>query len=360
MVCSPRILMSPRSLLDVHPDPLPLRGVGYGRTNMKALRQLFPEHWLVADAKALVAIYRVVRVPRQGFGVEPYVFDIGTVRAALFWGSLQIPKPECEPQFTEAGEIHLAVSLKNDASPLEGRYCLLATRMSEDVPEPDARSLIEAGRGLLCAYHGRNVAYDRVSEFMFDLSNPAATTFVTPSFENPLALPVPRLRRAERIRFETLLKNLNQRDRHRSLEDRLHLSCRWFGSAIEHSGPDAFLRYWIALEALAMPDSTNIVAVNEHLARSYGLSFDQAAQRFLVGRLFGFRGQIVHRGSQRPVPGTVLSYIAAVYIDVLLQVFGLPPEGRAESELQASGATLEHFFGIGSNGGSGADPFPEG
>ena len=319
---------------------------------MKALRQLFPESWLVADAKALVAIYRVVRTPRQGFGVEPYVFDIGTVRAAVFWGSLQIPKAECEPRFTEAGELHVDVSLKSDASPLEGRHCLLATRMSDEVSEPDARSLIEAGRGLLCAYHGRNVAYDQVSELMFDLSNPAATTFVTPGFENPLALPVPRLRRAERMRFGALLKSLNQGDRDPSLEDRLHLSCRWFGSAIEHSGPDAFLRYWIALEALAMPDSTNIAAINEYLAQSYGLSFDQAAQRFLVGRLFGFRGQIVHCGSHRPVPGTVLSYIAAVYIDVLLQVFGLPHEGRAESELRASGATLEHFFGIGSNRGA--------
>ena len=316
---------------------------------MKALHQLFPESWLIADARALVAIYRVVRAPRQGFGVEPYLFDIGTVRAAVFWGSLQIPQAECDPQFTEAGELHLAVSVKNDAGPLEGRFCLLATRMSDEVPESDARALIEAGRGLLCAYHGRNVAYDRVSEFMVDLSNPGATSFVSPSFENPLTLPVPRLRSAEKVRFGALLKNLNQGDRDPSLGDRLHLSCRWFGSAIEESGPDAFLCYWIALEALAMPDSTNIAAINEHLAQSYDLSFDQAARKFLVGRLFGFRGQIVHRGSHRSVPGAVLSYIAAVYIDVLLQVFGLPAEGRAESELRASGASLEHFFGLGSD-----------
>ncbi len=316
---------------------------------MQGLSQLLPECWLSADARAMVAIYRVVRTPRQGFGVRPYLFDVGTVRAAVFWGSLQIPKAECDPQFTEAGELHLAVSVKKDAGdPVEGRFCLLATRMSDEVPESDARALIEAGRGLLCAYHGRNVAYDRVSEFMVDLSSPMATTFVTPSFENPFALPVPRLHAAERARFSALLKNLNQGNRDPSLEDRLHLSCRWFGSAIEYSGPDAFLRYWIALEALAMPDSTNIAPINEHLAQSYGLSFDHAARRFLVGRLFRFRGQIVHRGSHRPVPGTVLSYIAAVYIDVLLQVFGLPPEGRAESELRASGAALAHFFGIGS------------
>ena len=54
-----------------------------------------------------------------------------------------------------------------------------------------------------------------------------ATTFVTSSFENPLALPAPRLRGVERVRFGALLKNLNQGNRDPSLEDRLHLSCRW-------------------------------------------------------------------------------------------------------------------------------------
>lgn len=313
---------------------------------MKDLRQLLPESWLLADARAMVAIYCVGRVPRQGFGVEPYVFDIGTVRASVFWGSLQTPEFDCEPQFTETGELYLTLGLKNDVLLREGRYCLLAARMSDEVPEPDARSLIEAGRGLLCAYHGRNVAYARISEFMLDVANPAAYTSVSPTFENPLALPVPRLQSAERMQFGALLKNLNQRDRDPSLEDRLHLSCRWFSSAIEQGGPDAFLRYWIALEALAMPDSTNIAAINERLAQSYDLPVDQAAKRFLVGRLFGLRGQIVHRGSDGPVPGPVLDYIAAVYIDVLLQVFGLPSERRAESELRASRATLEHFFGI--------------
>ena len=313
---------------------------------MKDLQQLFPDSWLLADARALVAVYCVGRVPRQGFEAEPYVFDIGTVRAAVFWGSLQNREVECEPQFTEAGELHLSFGLKNAARLSEGRYCLLAARMSDEVPEPDARSLIEAGRGLLCAYHGRNVAYLRVSEFMFEVANPAASTSVTATFENPLALPVPRLRRAERMRFGALLKNLNQRDQDPSIEDRLHLSCRWFSSAIEQVGPDAFLRYWIALEALAMPDSTNIKAINEHLSQGYGLSVHQAAQRFLVGRLFWLRGQIVHCGYHGPVPGEVLSYIAAIYIDVLLQVFGLPSEGRAESELRESGAKLKRFFGI--------------
>lgn len=318
---------------------------------MKDLQELFPESWRLADAKALVAIYCVGGVPRQGFEAEPYMFDIGTVRAVVFWGSLQNREVECKPQFRETGELYLTFGLKNAAPLGEGRYCLLAARISAEVPEEDARSLIEAGRGLLCAYHGRNVAYLRVSEFMFCAANPAASRSLTAVFENPLALPVPRLSSAERMQFGVLLKNLNQRDQDRSLEDRLHLSCRWFSSAIEQGGPDAFLRYWIALEALAMPDSTNIATINEHLAQSYGLLVHQAKERFLVGRLFGLRTQIVHDGYHGPVPGEVLSYIAAVYIDVLLQVFGLPSEGRAESELRESGATLEHFFGIRSHRG---------
>ena len=165
-----------------HSAPLPLWSEGRVKPTMKDLRQLLPESWLLADARALVAIYRVGRVPRPGFGAEPYVFDIGTVRAAVFWGSLQNPEVECEPQFTEVGELPLTFGLKNDAPPSEGRYCLVAARISEEVPEPDARSLIEAGRGLLCAYHGRNVAYDRVSDFMIDVANPAVSTSGSGSF----------------------------------------------------------------------------------------------------------------------------------------------------------------------------------
>lgn len=306
------------------------------------VQQLLPESWRSRYAKAMVAIYRVARVPRQEFGITPYVFDIDEVRAAVFWGCLKIPGIEDEVSLTETGEISFAWRHRGNMSLAEGTYCLLAARMPNEASEGTARSAIEAARGVLCAYHGRNVAYDRATEMMLNLSEPEEITMVGRSIENPLALPVPRLRKEDRARFEGLLNGLSQANA--CLQNRLHLSFRWFSSAIEHSGPDAFLQYWIALEALAMPGSSDIAPINQHLAESYGVSVAKAKQRFLVGKLFGLRSNIVHGGHLHAVHGNILSYIAAVYTDVLLQVLNLPAERRAESELAELGPEPEQLF----------------
>ena len=99
-----------------------------------------------------------------------------------------------------------------------------------------------------------------------------------------------------------------------------------------------------------MPNSTHIRPINEHLAQSYGLPYNEVVREFLVGRLFGFRGEIVHGESRRPVPGDVLSYIAAIYIDVLLQILGLPPEQRARTEYRETGGKVGAFLAVAMNG----------
>ena len=138
--------------------------------SVSSVQQLLPKSWRSRDAKAMVAIYRVARVPRHDFGITPYMFDIEEVRAAVFWGHLKSPGIEQEVSVTETGELSFALRHKGNMSLAEGRFCLLAARMPNEASEGTARSAIEAARGALCAYHGRNVAYDRATDVMLKLS----------------------------------------------------------------------------------------------------------------------------------------------------------------------------------------------
>lgn len=61
-------------------------------------------------------------------------------------------------------------------------------------------------------------------------------------------------------------------------------------------GVDAFLKYWIAIEIIAMPDSSNIKHLIEILADIYEIRKEDAKKNFGVGKIFGFRSKIVHHG----------------------------------------------------------------
>jgi Apea-like HEPN len=300
-----------------------------------------PREWEGVEGSALVVLFRSVRAPLDRVGVGPLRCDIGPVRACLFWGAPLVPKASSEFWFVEPDQMGWTCNLDGDVALQEGRYCLLCARFTDSEDKADARASIDAARGLLYAYHGRNIAYMKVSELEVALAT-SMMAQSTATAENPFLLPAPKLSPAEFRAFSAVAQRIDETVGPE--RDRLGLSFRWFASAAPLWGPDAFLHYWIALEALAMPDSSKIRPVNEHLASSYAMSLAQATTEFRVGRLYGFRSAIVHAGSHRPVPGDVLTYVAALYSDVLLEVLGLPSEGRARSVWTSSGDVVDRFL----------------
>lgn len=305
-------------------------------------RGFLPRDWTGGEGSVLVVLFRSVRAPLDRVGVGPLGCGIGPVRACLFWGAPMVPKASSEFWFVEPDQMGWTCNLDGDVALQEGRYCMLCARFTDPESKADARASIDAARGLLYAYHGRNVAYMKVSELEVALASPTLTQS-TETAENPFCLPAPKLSPAEFRAFSVVAQRIDEVDAPE--RDRLGLSFRWFTSATHLWGPDAFLHYWIALEALAMPDSTNIRPVNEHLAASYGVSLAEATTEFKVGRLYGIRSAIVHEGSHRPVPGDVLTYLAALYSDVLLDVLALPSEGRARSAWASTGDAVGRFLG---------------
>jgi hypothetical protein len=93
------------------------------------------------------------------------------------------------------------------------------------------------------------------------------------------------------------------------------------------------VKFWIAVETLAMPNSTNILPIFESLARAYGIPLSDAKTRFPIGRLFNLRGRIVHRGEMLELPGAVLGYMSALFFDLLSELLLQPNEGRLAESL---------------------------
>jgi hypothetical protein len=91
----------------------------------------------------------------------------------------------------------------------------------------------------------------------------------------------------------------------------------------EIKGVFAFLKCWIAIETLAMPDGTNIRPAILTLAAAYNMSEAEARDFFAIGRLFSLRGDIVHRGLTPRMDQYLLAYIEGVYVDLLAQVLGV-------------------------------------
>ncbi|HKB64568.1 MAG TPA: hypothetical protein VKC61_01855 [Pyrinomonadaceae bacterium] len=93
-----------------------------------------------------------------------------------------------------------------------------------------------------------------------------------------------------------------------------------------------------------MPDTTNIVPLVESMARIYSISKDEARKKFLIGRLFGIRSQIVHNGMIIPIEDKLLQFLDAVYADLLYEQLGLVTEHRAETLLSSKGLKLEDLL----------------
>jgi hypothetical protein len=100
-------------------------------------------------------------------------------------------------------------------------------------------------------------------------------------------------------------------------EERLRVSVasQWYWKAdAERDSTNRFIEYWVAVEALEMPNSTNVKPVKEQLAKLTGTDVD--FWNGVIGKLFGLRSKLVH-GKLAQVENEQLACLRKV-IEVLL------------------------------------------
>ena len=314
----------------------------------KTLRfaDLAPSAWFTRRESSSIWLsgYRVLRVPAENLASGPKIIDLTDGRAFLLHGTLKyIDHSQATIQIlTDQQWAFDASTIKEQEAP-EGVYLVLVAPFDVDGKRGDearTRRNISVVTGLLAALNGFNMVYEHLFDNIVSLGE-SRISGVTPSVTNPLWFPAPDVRQSRLDTIsaaDTSISRKGQRDR-----ERIRLSLIWFKTALRDDGVNAYLKYWVALETLGMPDTTNIRPLVESLARVYKISYEDARDRFSLGKLFSLRGRIVHRGEIMPIRGELLKYLEALYVDILLECLGLPPDGRAHGLING-GFALDKYF----------------
>jgi hypothetical protein len=306
------------------------------RREMRIIDTL-PEGWFTDRQSSSVWMsgYQLVRCDADSIPF-PIVVDFLSVRSFFFVGSLTyFDSSNFQVDVQLNGNVTVTCAPAQKTSSV-GVYLLLVTPFSVD-GEPGnealSKSQIDTAVGLIGAIYGKAAVFRHVFDNSVEVDS-GQISATGPVFENPNWFsPVDF-----RIKAPDVLKQISgaisvlpERE-----QNRLALALRWFRNGqVEMDGSDAFIKFWIAIETLAFPEGdTNVRPANQKLARAYGLDFQDAAEKFGLGRMQGFRSDMIHNGAMKPVYAQILRYLEAVFVDLLSEELGLACERRAESILE--------------------------
>lgn len=301
------------------------------------IQQMIPQSWFTKPENSSVWLsgYRMLRLNLADLPSGPKFMDLDNIRIVFVYGKVNYLNIDAAtPKFTTDGHHVLSTSnLKTSTD--EGAYLIVIIPFEIDGVAGNERSVrerISDTIGLLIAFNDRNMAFEHIFDYVIQL-NGKEQSVIGRTVTNPFSMPKPDISDNKLLRIQNAgakIANLNPQDRNRT-----QLSLRWFETAIYDEGTDAFLKYWIALETLAMPDTTNIKPINEAISAIYGFSGEQTAETFHIGRIFNLRGRIVHSGEKFPVSAYLLDFICAIYVDILFSILGLESEKRSLTLLQS-------------------------
>lgn len=314
---------------------------GPERRESEGIGTFVPDDWFSDPTRSSVwlSAFRMARVGSQELPSGVRITDLNGVRAVMLFGRLRLlhastPELILPASNASAPEFRMEAGMRETAV---GAWLMFLTPFDVDGQpgsEVDVRRRIHSAAGLFAAFEGRNIVYEVGPENILSLGT-GQPTVASPAIRNPFADLAPDVSHGKLSLIGdagAAITRLIGQDR-----NRVELALHWFHLAIRDEGVDAFIKRWIALEVLAMPDGMNIRPVTEHLAATYGMSYEQARDHFRVGRLAGLRSSIVHDGQPLPIHSALELYIDAVFFDVLMQVLALPSKRRTEAVLEQVG-----------------------
>lgn len=120
-------------------------------------------------------------------------------------------------------------------------------------------------------------------------------------------------------------------------KNKILYSLNWFFSAIRDGENfnrliDIFVKYWIAIEAISMHDTTRH-DLKDELAKIYSMKFEIAAKMFQIEEIYDIRCSIVHDGKLIEVDDKLLEYMESLYIDILYHKLGVHSQFRAKKHI---------------------------
>ena len=281
-----------------------------------------------STTEVLVAGYQVVQATGMVVGSD---IRLGDVRVLLVRGSVEYSTArgwEVREVDDENFEFRLGPIERITAPP--GVYLLIVTPNDGHGGER-----VQVAAPLAAAVLGGSVIYRALFTNVFSTTG-AGTQIKGPTFGPPKNFPAPSLDTDSVRRYKEAYLAVGSA----SQRARIQLSLRWFEEAHHTFNEDALLRYWFAIETLAMPNTTDIRPANELLARAYGMSLHDIRAEIELGRLQGLRSDIAHHGLMTALDSRLLNFAAAVYADILEATLGLTCQRRATSQKAAIGPSI--------------------
>src|SRR5215208_5634796 len=265
------------------------------------LSDYVPEAWRGHQGKGYMAAYLMPGMPNQGI-VPPFTVDLGEVCVIMGW--IGLPQFGITHEYKHEPDGGLHIVLKEaakgdlrDPAPVS----LFITTLDEAPPGvtiPAARARIQEATGLLGSW-SHTLVFEHVEDYNIEFSDGIELQPASTLLTNTLFHDVPTVGPALAGMMSTVSRAIGTS----SAQDRIRLSLRWLDDAKRANGTDAFLRLWVALETLAMPDNTNIRPLRERLQAIYGVPNAQDGEtRFGIRRIYTMRNRIVHHGERIDPP----------------------------------------------------------
>ena len=299
---------------------------------------LVPAGWFDNPKESSIWIsgYRMLRVFPHDFPTGPKHIDLHHTRVLLAYGSISyLDSKSATPVVSDSGELKLFASPVEKKTPL-GAYLMLILPFKKDGVEGDenkTRERINDVIGLIASANKLNMVYEHIFDYVHDVDGNERSVIGSITI-NPLSISAPDIS-VPRLNFICSIdKNIERETENK--KNRIRLALRWYKMGIKDMGVDAFLKYWIAVETLSMPDTTNIKPVIQKMAKINNISYEESVRKFNIGRIFGLRGKIVHFGEQMPINANLLEYLESIFFDLLLCELNMPSENRVDAFLKSS------------------------
>jgi hypothetical protein len=249
-------------------------------------------------------------------------------------GSLEVPPPIT---FRFTGGENVAVHCSDEpvllppcvyvvlSVPVRAHY-----RAVSEEAEREAIARLDSAAGLVAVVISPNAVYQQAFEFIAEANGPGVRV-MSPTVRRPLA-PHAALDEAAMLAMRDVLRAVEAaRDR---VRDRATTSLRWYAQAqAERNRVDAFVKFWIALEAIAFTGDGSPRPLIDLLGTYYARDAAWVRDTFAINQLAQLRNGIVHSGRRPMLHGNVLTFVDALYVDALRAKLRLPNERRAEGAL---------------------------
>lgn len=306
----------------------------------RTFREIVPRNWLESYDHAWMTIYSIAMGSKQEF-LSAKKIDLPDAIIIAFWGSLTYLDPSgLVLRFSPDGVL-ITEGKAEQRDTGEGAWLVVVQPCNTNSPRNEYSLRVKASvlASLLISVTTRNYAFSEIAEncisLTIDESSAAGPPILGPhGYDRPL--------RSGMDNFETaaaLLAAKPQPDRRR-----IELSLHWYDKSQRSMGVDGFLNNWIAIETLAMPDTSNVRPINERLQKIYGIPYSEVKSTFCVGKLLGLRSRIVHDGQDLIVHSHMTDYMNRLYEDLLHSHLGLVSQKLGEVAL-APGFKFDKLLG---------------